>query len=108
MAGAYGWTETPDPTACRVCGWDLGEPGWDVGEPGRDPAPVYIICVCCGAESGVDDREEPQARAYLLSWIAGGARWFLPEEMPDDWSLVAHLDRVGIPVRRSELRRVRG
>lgn len=98
LAGAYGWTAAPDPNACRVCGWDLHEPGWD-------PSPQYVICVCCGAESGVDDLDERQARRYLVAWIARGGRWFVPDEMPDGWSPLDHLDHLGLSIRRSELRR---
>jgi hypothetical protein len=35
---------------CRVCGLDEGEDRW-TGPDGEQ----YIICPCCGAESGVED-----------------------------------------------------
>lgn len=87
----------PDVNACRVCGWNLGGPGWA-------PSPQYIICACCGAESGVDDLDERQASRYLLAWISKGGGWFLPQEMPEGWSLLDHLDRTGLSIKRSELR----
>ncbi|NMR18930.1 hypothetical protein [Cellulomonas fimi] len=98
MAGAYGWTTAPDADACRVCGWDLGEPGWT-------QEPQYVICPCCGAEAGVDDLDERMARAYLIRWIAGGGRWFAAAERPARWSLTSHLSRVGLSVSRAEFPR---
>ena len=99
VACAYGWTAAPNADACRVCGWDLGEPAWN-------PSAQYIICPCCGAESGVDDLDERQARRYLVFWVAAGGRWFAREQRPAGWSLASHLDRVGLSVSRAELRDV--
>lgn len=93
----YGWSEGPHPSACRVCGWDLGEPGWN-------PDPLYIICECCGAESGVDDIDEESARLYLRSWAASGGPWFDPSKQPNDWSMTEYLQRTGLTIRRADLR----
>jgi hypothetical protein len=67
---------------CRVCGYDdVGEERWT----GPDGA-QYVICPCCGAESGVDDYDLRSAREYRSSWLRKGCPWFQPEERPPDWS----------------------
>ncbi len=79
-------------THCRVCGWDFGE------EPWLDGAPQYLICDCCGAESGVDDLGEQLAVRYLRWWIDRGCVWTSPAARPPDWresSLRAQLGTVG-------------
>lgn len=102
MTRAYGWTPHPDPHACRVCGWDHGEPPWD-----RYGSPLYFICDCCGSESGPDDDPAQQAEASLLRWIARGAPWFDPSERPEGWSITRHLAVFGLEVHRRDLRRHR-
>jgi hypothetical protein len=68
---------------CRVCGYDdVGEERWT----GPDGA-QYVICPCCGAESGVDDDYRASALAYRRSWISRGCQWVQPEESPPDWAL---------------------
>lgn len=66
-------------TLCRVCGWDFGEEPWSGG------APQYLICDCCGAESGVDDRNERLATRYLRWWIDRGCAWTSPTARPPGW-----------------------
>jgi hypothetical protein len=67
---------------CRVCGWDLGENGWErVSE-----APNYVICACCGGESGVDDVTPRRTREYRAAWVSRGCPWFDPSERPVDWN----------------------
>lgn len=80
--------EPPDPRTCRVCGWDLGEPGW------VDDVPLYVVCDCCGAETGVDDVPPDALRAYRQSWLSRGAPWFDPDARPPFWDLEAQLSRV--------------
>src|SRR5688572_3476448 len=95
---------------CRVCGFDCGEPLWvDDGT-----TPTYLICPCCGAESGLDDETPEQVRQYRDEWLmdntkwarqpisfswwgkagwtekyeaylATAPHWFAPEERPDVW-----------------------
>lgn len=74
---------------CRVCGYDEGEDRWT----GPDGA-QYIICVCCGAESGVDDLDLAWVRRYRAKWIADGSPWFAPEERPVDWSLHRQMGQI--------------
>ncbi|WP_286218766.1 hypothetical protein [Paraoerskovia sediminicola] len=75
---------TPD-TACRACGWELGEPAWSC------TGPHFVVCDCCGAESGVDDLTPTQARDYRRRWVENGAVWFDPERRPESWDLYAQL-----------------
>ena len=100
MATAYGWSADPHPHGCLVCGWDFQEPSWS-------PAPLYLICHCCGSESGVDDLDERRAAESLLRWVARGAPWFVAAERPDGWSVSRCLADVRIEVRRRELRKYR-
>lgn len=81
---------------CRVCGFDIGG-GWD------GAAPLYIICACCGAESGLEDDPAERALAYLVEWVAVGSPWFRPEERPADWDLRDQLVAAGL---RHSLRRL--
>ena len=101
--------ETPAPAArnrCHVCGWDFGEDPWDFG------APQYLICSCCGAESGLDDSSQERARTYLSTWLAGGAVWSDPDDRPADWSpddlsqqlLSIGVDRESLPPPRIPMR----
>ncbi len=85
----------PFDDACRVCGFDIGG-GWDGGQP------MYIICSCCGAESGLDDHPTRTALGYLIEWVVAGTPWFDPAEKPDHWNLRDQLHRAGLrrPIQR--------
>jgi hypothetical protein len=80
------------PNLCRVCGWDLEEPPWS----GREPR--YLICDCCGAESGVDDLGERAARRWLRRWLTQGTPWFDETARPVDWDVHAQLHAARIDV----------
>jgi hypothetical protein len=69
-------------SVCRICGLDEGEPRWT----GPDGA-QYVICSCCGAESGVDDLGRYRVWRYRTKWINEGTAWFAPEKRPADWRL---------------------
>jgi hypothetical protein len=58
----------------------LDEPGW------VDGAPEYLICDCCGAESGVDERSTEMARRYRAEWAARGYAWWDRAHQPVGWS----------------------
>ncbi len=74
---------------CRVCGLDEGEDRWT----GPDGA-QYVICSCCGAESGVDDLSQDWVRRYRAKWVNEGAAWFSPKERPVDWKLDRQMSRI--------------
>lgn len=82
--------------SCRVCGFDVGG-GW------ADGSPLYAICPCCGAESGVDDHPTRLALGYLIEWVEAGTPWFDPSERPDGWNLRQQLHAAG---RRRGLQRL--
>jgi hypothetical protein len=68
---------------CRVCGYDdVGEERWTA----RDVA-EYVICPCCGAESGFEDDDLRLVREYRTKWVQAGCSWFNPDQRPDMWSL---------------------
>ncbi len=101
--------EEPDAEElCLVCGWDLGEAGWSAA------GPEYVICDCCGSESGVDDCGYATMRAVRVGWARQGYLWSNPPSMPPDWSrdvARAQLWRIGADVDAVELsasRRDRG
>jgi hypothetical protein len=59
-------------SVCRVCGYDdVGEERYSAGG-----VPEYVICPCCGAESGVDDSTLREARRYRSAWVGAGAKWW--------------------------------
>jgi hypothetical protein len=74
---------------CRVCGLDEGEDRWT----GPDGA-QYIICPCCGAESGVEDIRLDWVRTYRARWINEGCIWRFPEERPEEWQLDRQISQV--------------
>lgn len=76
----YGQVSEAMKSVCRVCGYDEGEDRWT----GSDGA-QYIICSCCGAESGVDDRDLRWVREYRAKWHADGCGWFSADERPEGW-----------------------
>ncbi|MFF4768329.1 hypothetical protein ACFY1V_17635 [Streptomyces sp. NPDC001255] len=99
------WPVVPVETLCRVCGNEIGTeeyPSWD-----RYGAPRYVICDCCGIESGVGDDAVAgtwEGTAHLQSqrgmWVtARGAAWEDPAERPADWDLVACMVRVSAGYR---------
>lgn len=79
---------------CRVCGLDEGEDRWT----GPDGA-QYVICSCCGAESGVDDLSQDRVRRYRAKWMNEGAAWFSPQERPAYWQLDPQLSRIPVAWR---------
>lgn len=81
---------------CRVCGWDHGEPAWADGEP------LYLICDCCGAESGVDDVDPATVLAYRDLWVAADGPWFSAQLRPAGWSAVQQVEANAPQVVSSE------
>lgn len=68
---------------CRVCGLYSEEKPW--GEDGKSPA--YLICQCCGVESGYEDYTLESTIEYREQWIANGAKWFDLKRKPENWNL---------------------
>ncbi|MGI5196348.1 hypothetical protein ACQEVY_22315 [Streptomyces sp. CA-288835] len=83
-----GVMRTPE-TACRVCGLDDGEVLWN-----EFGVPQYVICSCCGMESGIGDDNLPQVREVRGYWVASGAKWDSPRHRPEDWDLLKQLANI--------------
>ena len=76
-------------SVCRISGYDEDDERWT----GPDGA-QYVICPCCGAESGADDIRLDWVREYRWRWIGEGCVWFSPEERPADWDLESQIRQV--------------
>jgi hypothetical protein len=73
-------------TFCRVCAYDDHlDDRYLVGEP------QYLICACCGSESGPDDLYPDLVRRSREKWVEGDRTWRDPEERPADWDADAAL-----------------
>lgn len=75
---------------CRICGLDQEEPPW--GDDGRSPQ--YIICHCCGVDSGYEDYTVESCRIYRQIWLAKGSQWMFSKYKPDSWSLQEQLKHI--------------
>lgn len=75
---------------CRVCGLSLVDPPW--GFDGQTP--LYEHCPCCGVEFGYQDATVAGVRRFREEWLASGAPWDEPEEMPTNWDLARQLECV--------------
>jgi hypothetical protein len=75
---------------CRVCGLDQ-YPDTPWGDNGRQPE--YLICSCCGVESGLGDDGTPIDLAiYRKYWVeVKNCNWFLPEDKPLNWDMPAQI-----------------
>jgi len=73
---------------CRVCGYNAGESLWENGDPN------WIICDCCGAESGYHDFTKDSASSNRMKWINDGCNWFSPEKKPANWDLQQQLSNI--------------
>ncbi|MDX3383405.1 hypothetical protein PV682_18305 [Streptomyces niveiscabiei] len=73
-------------TVCRICGRDEGDILRD-----RYGVPQYVICDCCGNESGIGDDDLFQVRQLRGLWVANGARWDEPSSRPEKWDLLEQM-----------------
>ncbi|MDX3456240.1 hypothetical protein PV396_30600 [Streptomyces sp. ME02-8801-2C] len=81
--------ESLEETVCRVCGQDDGtllRDGYGV--------PLYVICDCCGIESGLGDDHLSKVRETRGYWVADGARWDVPSRRPENWDLLEQLSHI--------------
>ena len=75
---------------CRVCGKQQEDPPW--GNDGRYGS--FEICDCCGVEFGHEDFTVESTHAYRKQWLKEGAKWFMPKEKPEGWSLENQLQQI--------------
>ncbi|GGZ41423.1 hypothetical protein [Streptomyces poonensis] len=78
-----------DETACRVCGVDDGEILW-----GAHGFPLYVICDCCGTESGIGDDNLTQVRELRGYWVGRGAPWAESHRRPKNWDLLRQIQNI--------------
>jgi len=77
---------------CKVCGYDkLEYPQYD-----SKGYPTYIICSCCGFESGFHDGcEEISIEEFRIEWIEEGSNWFSTHDpKPVNWDWKKQIKRV--------------
>lgn len=69
---------------CPVCGYNkLEEPPYD-----EFRYPTYVICSCCGFESGFDDESAGSSIAeYRQRWINKGFPFFNNVKKPSNWNV---------------------
>lgn len=73
---------------CNVCGFDKLE--WP--QYLEDDAPNFIICECCGFQSGYDDLDLGKTfEEYRNEWIARGTPWTNPKKRPVNWVMKEQL-----------------
>jgi len=60
---------------CRVCGFNNYPDNFWEGD-----IPMYIICPCCGCESGNEDYTVESTKQYRENWIKRGAIWLDPKK----------------------------
>lgn len=74
---------------CRVCGLITEDIRWD-----DFGCPTYIICDCCGAESGYQDMHLFAIRNHRLEWSDSGSNWKYSKFQPPNWNLEDQLQQI--------------
>jgi hypothetical protein len=81
--------ENSTESLCRICGLDFGScPSWVEG------VPQYVICECCGMESGLEDESIEKVQNYRGWWVGNGANWKYPRHKPKDWDLLKQVANI--------------
>lgn len=76
---------------CKACGYDnFPQEFWE------DDSPGYIICPCCGCESGNEDYTIESTKKYRQEWLESGSKWFEKKYKPEDWDLNQQLEQIPI------------
>lgn len=74
---------------CRVCGYDNSpDEFWE------DDNPTYVICPCCGCESGNEDYTIESVKEYRQKWLDKKTVWFENKLKPDNWVLSEQLEKI--------------
>ncbi len=78
---------------CRVCGLDVYyyyyDPPWTPDNIASDD-----ICPCCGVHFGYEDFTLEGMKEYRKQWLDKGAKWFVPKEKPENWSLEEQMKNI--------------
>ncbi|MFE7049327.1 hypothetical protein ACFVAM_13300 [Streptomyces californicus] len=74
---------------CRICGFDFEDVAtWEHG------VPQYVICLCCGMESGLEDTDLEKVRNYRAEWVANGALWASPRHQRENSNVLAQMANI--------------
>ncbi len=76
---------------CSVCGYDQLESKqyYDDGNP------TYIVCNCCGFESGFDDFDQGLTiEEYREKWIKDGCIWLIEYLKPANWIMEEQMKNI--------------
>lgn len=71
-----------------MCGWDDGDIRWNTFGLAE-----YVICDCCGTESGNGDQHLSAVRATRQRWVDAGCPWWW-KRPPEGWEPVEQLRQV--------------
>jgi hypothetical protein len=74
---------------CRVCGLDQGEPVWE-----DETTPLFIICPCCGTESGYHDCCLEAIRVQRARWLTNPEKWHFSEDKMADWDVKEQMKNI--------------
>ncbi len=75
---------------CRICGYDNSpDEFWD-----KNGNPEYLICPCCGCESGHEDINLMSIRNYRINWNNKGAQWKERKLRPKNWDKNSQLKNI--------------
>lgn len=79
---------------CVVCGYN----NLQNKQYSKDGLPMFVICPCCGFESGFDDLSEGYSiEEYRFEWLMNGAKWWSgAQSKPDNWDAKTQMIRSGI------------
>ena len=79
---------------CRVCGLRTTAETPEQMPWTPEGSANYLICECCGIESGYEDDSPATARRARAEWLSRGAPWFVPKYRPADWDLQEQLAKI--------------
>jgi hypothetical protein len=77
---------------CRVCGYSDGSIRWEYFEGVLYSQ--FLICDCCGAESGYEDCLLTAIQNYRREWLESGTKWFCQKSKPENWNLEKQLAHI--------------
>ncbi|HCC06737.1 MAG TPA: hypothetical protein DEP72_01030 [Clostridiales bacterium] len=76
---------------CKICGYNkLETPQYT-----EESNPNFVICPCCGFESGYDDLDQGfTIEEYRKKWFREGCDWLNKEKKPKEWDIEKQLRNI--------------
>ncbi len=74
---------------CKICGYDIYPDKFRGGD-----TPTYIICPCCGAESGYEDSTPKSIENCRQKWIDNQMIWFDKSIKPANWDFKQQIENI--------------